>query len=291
MNAGSLIDSGIAVPGPLIVSRVTCGGKFWNCTLSKRTKAPWPIVSGAWSRTRLATLTAPTVTAAPFPTMPGVNGRPFGTTRVPSTVSWKPPSANPPSCTKAPVTRSKPVSVTDAPCAMRKFDAVPDAVASALVITTNPSPVIVLPACRSPLTVSKNPLVSMVAPLSTNRLRTDTSAVSVTAAGPTIRTSSFGPGTPAGVQFAGFDQSLSTPAHVRSISASAAITIDIDADATFGGDALSVTTSVNVNVPGVVGVPVIAPVPGLRNRPGGKLPSVIAHVRGSTPPCVVTAAA
>jgi hypothetical protein len=40
----------------------------------------------------------------------------------------------------------------------------------------------------------------------------------------------------------------------------------------------SVAVTVKLNVPAVVGVPVTAPVDGLRVRPGGREPAVIAKV-------------
>ena len=47
---------------------------------------------------------------------------------------------------------------------------------------------------------------------------------------------------------------------------------------------LSVTRTVNVAVPAVVGVPVIAPVVGLIVRPAGSAPEVTVHVYGVVPP-------
>ena len=47
------------------------------------------------------------------------------------------------------------------------------------------------------------------------------------------------------------------------------------AEATFGGEAESVTLAVKSNVPTAVGVPEIIPVPESRLRPVGREPSVI----------------
>jgi hypothetical protein len=46
----------------------------------------------------------------------------------------------------------------------------------------------------------------------------------------------------------------------------------------------SVTVTVKLNVPAVVGVPVTAPVEGFNVRPGGSEPVVIANVYGGAPP-------
>ena len=50
-----------------------------------------------------------------------------------------------------------------------------------------------------------------------------------------------------------------------------------------GGWWPSETVAVNVNVPGVVGVPVMAPVAGFNERPGGRDPEVMLHCRGARP--------
>jgi hypothetical protein len=44
-----------------------------------------------------------------------------------------------------------------------------------------------------------------------------------------------------------------------------------------------VALAVKLNVPAVVGAPVIAPVVELRFKPGGKLPPAISHVIGVVP--------
>src|SRR4051812_16664385 len=46
----------------------------------------------------------------------------------------------------------------------------------------------------------------------------------------------------------------------------------------------SVTREVKLYVPGVVGVPVMAPVSGFRVRPGGSEPCTIANLYGPAPP-------
>jgi len=46
------------------------------------------------------------------------------------------------------------------------------------------------------------------------------------------------------------------------------------------GPVVSVTVTMKVYVPLVVGVPEIVPAPALRVRPGGREPPVIAHVQG-----------
>ena len=51
----------------------------------------------------------------------------------------------------------------------------------------------------------------------------------------------------------------------------------------------SVTLTVNVELPAVLGVPEIAP-PALIDRPPGKLPESIAHAYGGTPPEALTVA-
>jgi hypothetical protein len=51
----------------------------------------------------------------------------------------------------------------------------------------------------------------------------------------------------------------------------------------------STTFAVKLKAPGVVGVPVMAPVAGFRVRPGGRLPAVIENVNGACPPVVVNA--
>jgi len=57
-----------------------------------------------------------------------------------------------------------------------------------------------------------------------------------------------------------------------------------------GGLPESVTFTVKLEVPAVVGVPVIAPVLALRLNPAGKAPLVILHVNGETPPLSCSAA-
>ncbi len=47
---------------------------------------------------------------------------------------------------------------------------------------------------------------------------------------------------------------------------------------------LSVTLAVKLEVPEVVGVPVMAPVEATRDSPAGRLPEASAHVRGAVPP-------
>jgi len=51
----------------------------------------------------------------------------------------------------------------------------------------------------------------------------------------------------------------------------------------FVAPALSVTCTVNADVPAVAGVPLSTPAV-LKARPGGKVPPVIAHVYGRVPP-------
>lgn len=50
------------------------------------------------------------------------------------------------------------------------------------------------------------------------------------------------------------------------------------------GIAESITCSVNWNTPAIVGVPLICPDVVLNVSPGGKLPEVLDHVKGGTPP-------
>ena len=51
--------------------------------------------------------------------------------------------------------------------------------------------------------------------------------------------------------------------------------------------ALSVTFTVNEDVPTPVGVPLMTP-PALRDKPAGKDPLPNAHVYGAVPPCAVS---
>jgi hypothetical protein len=51
----------------------------------------------------------------------------------------------------------------------------------------------------------------------------------------------------------------------------------------------STTWAVKVNVPAVLGVPVMAPVDGFRVRPAGSEPLVIENVYGGTPPVATSA--
>jgi hypothetical protein len=46
----------------------------------------------------------------------------------------------------------------------------------------------------------------------------------------------------------------------------------------------SVTFTVKLDVPGVVGVPEMSPEDAFRVKPSGKLPSVIVHAYGRVPP-------
>jgi hypothetical protein len=56
----------------------------------------------------------------------------------------------------------------------------------------------------------------------------------------------------------------------------------------FGGTFESETVTVNDETPGVVGVPVTAPVELLSVKPAGKVPLETVHVRGATPPFTTT---
>src|SRR5205085_2648716 len=60
-------------------------------------------------------------------------------------------------------------------------------------------------------------------------------------------------------------------------------------DNAFDADAptLSLTASVKLAVPAVVGVPVIAPVPALRFSPAGSAPTVTDQLSGAVPPLAV----
>ena len=58
-------------------------------------------------------------------------------------------------------------------------------------------------------------------------------------------------------------------------------------DAVNGGGLESATWTVNLNVPALVGVPVIAPSEGDIFRPGGRLPDTTDHVYGPMPPCTL----
>jgi len=49
-------------------------------------------------------------------------------------------------------------------------------------------------------------------------------------------------------------------------------------------DEESVACTVKPEVPGEVGVPEITPVAESRVKPGGKLPPIMAHVKGGLPP-------
>jgi hypothetical protein len=51
----------------------------------------------------------------------------------------------------------------------------------------------------------------------------------------------------------------------------------------------SITCAVKLNVPGVVGVPVIAPVAALSVKPAGRDPRMIEYVYAATPPVAVNA--
>jgi hypothetical protein len=51
----------------------------------------------------------------------------------------------------------------------------------------------------------------------------------------------------------------------------------------------STTLAVKLNVPKVVGVPVIAPALGFNVKPGGRLPAIVENVNGACPPVVVRA--
>jgi len=56
------------------------------------------------------------------------------------------------------------------------------------------------------------------------------------------------------------------------------------------GFELSVTRTVKVNVPMVVGFPEIFPVDEASLRPGGRLPPVVDHVYGVVPPVAASVA-
>jgi hypothetical protein len=55
-------------------------------------------------------------------------------------------------------------------------------------------------------------------------------------------------------------------------------------------DPLSVTRTVKFDVPAVVGVPVIAPDDGFKDKPAGNVPTVTAQVYGVVPPVATTVA-
>jgi len=61
-------------------------------------------------------------------------------------------------------------------------------------------------------------------------------------------------------------------------------TIDTGRLAVLAGFPVSLTSIVKLSVPGVVAVPLIVPVLGLRLNPAGIVPTVTVHVYGSTPP-------
>ena len=48
--------------------------------------------------------------------------------------------------------------------------------------------------------------------------------------------------------------------------------------------ALSVTCTVKPKDPAVVGVPLMMPVPGSKDNPGGSVPDAMDHVYGGVPP-------
>jgi hypothetical protein len=55
--------------------------------------------------------------------------------------------------------------------------------------------------------------------------------------------------------------------------------------AVWAGEPLSVTFTVNVEVPAVVGVPVTAPLEAFSDSPAGKVPEAMLQVKGAVPPC------
>jgi hypothetical protein len=61
------------------------------------------------------------------------------------------------------------------------------------------------------------------------------------------------------------------------------------ADLDCAGLSVSVTVAVKLDVPLVVGVPEITPVPLARLNPAGRLPEVIAQVYGAAPPLALRA--
>ena len=76
---------------------------------------------------------------------------------------------------------------------------------------------------------------------------------------------------------------------VRVEDAAATIMLS-DRSAVFAGLLTSVARTVKLEVPAVVGVPVIAPVLGLRVRPAGRGPLRIDHVYGEVPPLAASVA-
>src|SRR5258708_20063523 len=78
------------------------------------------------------------------------------------------------------------------------------------------------------------------------------------------------PGSAAGVVMTRFDA-------IFSVNALLALT-----------DALSVTCTVKLNIPVLLGLPVIAPVAGLRLKPGGRAPVVAIPVSVQVPPPPLT---
>jgi hypothetical protein len=53
---------------------------------------------------------------------------------------------------------------------------------------------------------------------------------------------------------------------------------------------LSVTCTVMLDVPGVVGMPLIAPVDAFNDKPAGNVPTVTAQVYGVVPPAATSVA-
>jgi hypothetical protein len=63
-----------------------------------------------------------------------------------------------------------------------------------------------------------------------------------------------------------------------------ATVMDMAADCVWTGLLLSLTATLKLKVPPVVGVPEIIPLPAANVRPPGRLPDVIDHVYGDVPP-------
>jgi hypothetical protein len=72
---------------------------------------------------------------------------------------------------------------------------------------------------------------------------------------------------------------IDSPAAITMLSAAVAVC-----------ELLSVTFTVKLLVPAVVGVPEITPLDELSDRPGGRLPEAMLQVYGETPPLAVTVA-
>jgi hypothetical protein len=106
---------------------------------------------------------------------------------------------------------------------------------------------------------------------------------------PCARLQEYGGDPPAAVSAAEYAAPAAPSGRPVVVMVSAAGATVIDSDLVAFCDALSLTRTVNVELPAAVGVPLMAPLE-LSVKPGGRFPDVMLHVYGFAPPLATSVA-